>query len=161
MELSEGIKGFQAVLQQMNKLINYPSVLQAQTELEEKLSSLFKCSITEILHTCCYSVLRDDYLVCHIILDYELEQILVQLKALIKSYELKGNIVQSLLDQSMKPQDVQTNPVRKQLILLLENFEKQAQSLNMENYIFDHVHHFITYIDTLAKVIVQSINSDL
>ncbi|XP_040188463.1 zinc finger FYVE domain-containing protein 26 isoform X1 [Rana temporaria] len=161
MEHTEGIKGFQAVLQQINKLMNYPSILQAQTELEEKLSSLFKCSVTEILHTC-YSVLQDEYLVCHIILDYELEQILVQLKAVIKSQELKGNIVQSLLDQlGMKPQEVQINPVCKQIILLLENFDKRAHSLNMENYTFDHVHNFFTYIDTLAKVIVQSINSDL
>lgn len=76
--------------------------------------------------------------------------------------ELKGNIVQSLLDQlGMKPQEVQINPVCKQIILLLENFDKRAHSLNMENYTFDHVHNFFTYIDTLARVIVQSINSDL
>lgn len=33
MEHTDGIKGFQAVLQQINKLMNYPSILQAQTEL--------------------------------------------------------------------------------------------------------------------------------
>ncbi|KAM5130049.1 zinc finger FYVE domain-containing protein 26 [Mantella aurantiaca] len=160
MEHSEGIKGFHSVLQQMNKLINYPSVLQAQTEIEEKLSSLFKCSIADIFHSC-YSLLRDDHLVCHIILDYELEQILFHLKAVISSHEPKGNIVQSLFDQlTMKPQDVYINSLRKQIILLLENLEKRAQSLNMENFTFDYVHHFFTYVETLAKVIVQSINSD-
>ncbi|XP_072283613.1 zinc finger FYVE domain-containing protein 26 isoform X2 [Pyxicephalus adspersus] len=159
MEHSDGIKGFQAVLQQMNKLINYPGVLQTQTELEEKLSSLFKSCITEIFHTC-YSLLQDDYLVCHIILDSELEQIFVQLKAVIDSSELKGNIVQSLLDQlTMKPQEVNMNPVCKQIILLLENLEKRA--LNVGSYSFGHVHRFFTYVDTLAKVIVKSIHLDL
>ncbi|XP_063804247.1 zinc finger FYVE domain-containing protein 26 [Pseudophryne corroboree] len=156
----EGITGFQAVLQQMSKIINYPSPPQGSTTLEEKINSQFKCSITDLLHTC-YPLLRDEYMVCQITLSHELEQIVTQLKSAIASYEPKGNLIQSLMDQSsMKPQDMQMNPVRKQMNLLLRNMEECAQSLDNHSFTLNLVRHFFTYIDTLAKAIVQSINSE-
>ncbi|XP_068109450.1 zinc finger FYVE domain-containing protein 26 isoform X2 [Hyperolius riggenbachi] len=160
MEHSEGIKGFQAVLQQMNKFINYPTPPQAQTELEERISNQFRSSIRDLLHTC-FPILQEEYIVQQIIFSHELQQTVAQLKAAISSNEPKGNLIQSLLDQSVKLQDVQVNPVRKQMTYLLENMEERAQSSGMENFTFEPVHRFFTYIDTLARVIVQSINPDL
>ncbi|XP_075048563.1 zinc finger FYVE domain-containing protein 26 isoform X2 [Mixophyes fleayi] len=157
----EGITGFQAVLQQMSKIINHPSPPQGQSELEEKINSQFKCSITEFLHTC-YSLLKDEYIVRQITLSQELEQRVTQLKFAIRSQEPKGNLIQSLIEQlSMKPHDVQMNPVRKQMNLLLSNMEERAQSLNNLSFTFNLVHRFFMYIDTLAKAIVQCIHSEL
>ncbi|KAG9480868.1 hypothetical protein GDO78_010245 [Eleutherodactylus coqui] len=161
MEHPEGIRGVQAVLQQMSKIINYPSPPQGQTEIEEKISSQLKCSIAELLHTC-YSVLRDEHMVRHITLSLELEKNIAQLKSAVTSLEPKGSLVQSLLDQmSMKPQDVQIHPVRKQMTLLMTNLDDLTQLLDNHGLTFGPVHSFFTYIDTLAKVIVQSINAEL
>lgn len=160
-EHPEGIKGVQAVLQQMSKIINYPSPPQGQTEIEEKISSQLRCSMTELLHTC-YSVLRDEHLIRHITLSHELEKNIAQLKSAVASLEPKGSLIQSLTDQlSMKPQDVQSHPVRKQMNLLVNNLDELAQLLDNRGLTFSPVHCFFTYVDTLAKVIIQSINSDL
>ncbi|KAM9294446.1 zinc finger FYVE domain-containing protein 26 [Gastrophryne carolinensis] len=161
MDHCEGIKGFQAVLSQMSKIINYPTPPQARTDLEERISSQFKCSISELFHSN-YSVLSDEYIVHQITLGHELEKIVTQLKTAITSHGPKGNLIQSLLDQlSMKPQDVQTHPVRKHMALLSENLEKQSQLLGMEGFKFDLVQHFFNYIDTLAKVVALSSNPEL
>ncbi|XP_053553819.1 zinc finger FYVE domain-containing protein 26 [Bombina bombina] len=156
-----GINGFPAMLQQMTKIINYPSPSQEVSELEEKISSQFKCNISDILHTC-YPVLTDDCIVCDITLDYKLEQILTKLKAAIKSHEPKGNIIQSLMDQlSVKPQDVQVHPVRHQMSLLLENLEERDKSVEDFSLKPYNLSTFFNYIDTLAKVVLQSINTEL
>ncbi|XP_075700633.1 zinc finger FYVE domain-containing protein 26 isoform X2 [Rhinoderma darwinii] len=159
-EHPEGIRGVQAVLQQMSKVINYPSPPQAQTEIEEKISSQLRCSITELLHSC-YSFIRDEHMVRHITLSHELEKSTAQLKSAIASHEPKGSLIQSLMDQlSMKPQDVQSHPVRKQMTLLMNNLEELTQLLDNRGLNFSSVHCFFTYIDTFSKVIIQSINSD-
>ncbi|XP_040267483.1 zinc finger FYVE domain-containing protein 26 isoform X2 [Bufo bufo] len=160
-EHPEGIRGVQAVLQQMSKIINYPSLPQGQTEIEEKISGQLRCSITELFHTC-YSVLRDEHMVRHITLSHELEKNSAQLKAAVASLEPKGNLVHSLMDQlSMKPPDVQTHPVRKQMTLLMSNLDELALLSDNQGLTFSPIHCFFTYMDTLAKVIIQSLNSDL
>ncbi|OCT68853.1 hypothetical protein XELAEV_18040158mg [Xenopus laevis] len=157
----EGIRGLAAVLQQLSKIINYPSSSLSQTELEERINSQFKCNIMELFHTC-YPVLNDECIVHDITLGYELEQILAQLKAAIVSHEPKGNPVQSLMDQSStKPQDVQVHPVRQQMDLLLKNLDEHGNALNGHGPKPDNVKKFFTYIDTMAKVIIQSINTEL
>ncbi|KAE8587814.1 hypothetical protein XENTR_v10022121 [Xenopus tropicalis] len=157
----EGIRGLPAVLQQLSKIMNYASSSLGQTELEERINSQFKCNITELFHTC-YPVLNDECIVRDITLGYELEQILTLLKAAISSHEPKGNPVQSLMDQlSMKPQDVQVHPVRQQMDLLLTNLDEIAKSLNGHGPKPDNVKKFFTYLDTMAKVIIQSINTEL
>ncbi|XP_056403074.1 zinc finger FYVE domain-containing protein 26 [Hyla sarda] len=161
MEHPEGIRGVQAFLQQMSKIINYPSLPQGQTEIEEKISMHLKCSMTELLHSC-YSLLRDEHMVRHITLSHELENNIAQLRSAVASFELKGNVIQSLMDQaSMKHQDVQVHPVRKQMILLQNNLDELAQLLDNRSLAFNPICCFFTYIDTLAKVIIQSTNSDL
>ncbi|XP_069807243.1 zinc finger FYVE domain-containing protein 26 isoform X1 [Dendropsophus ebraccatus] len=160
MEHPEGIRGVQAVLQQMSKIINYSSLPQGQTEIEERISTQLKCNITELLHTC-YSVLSDEHMVCHITLSNELEKNIAQLKSAVTSLEPKGNVIQSVIDQlSIKPHDVQTHPVRKEMSLLQENLN-ELSLLDSHGLTFNPVRCFFTYVDTLAKVIIQSVNSDL
>ncbi|KAM4690950.1 zinc finger FYVE domain-containing protein 26 [Rhinophrynus dorsalis] len=161
LEHPEGIRGFPAILQQLSKMINYPSPAQGETELEEKISTQFKCNVTELLHTC-YPVLTDECIVREISLDHELERILAQLKVAISCHEPKGSLIQSLMDQSsMKPQDSQMHPVRQQMLLLLKNLDERAKSLDGQGPKKDYVGTFFSYIDTLANVIIQSINTDL
>ncbi|KAM4013795.1 zinc finger FYVE domain-containing protein 26 isoform 2-T2 [Anomaloglossus baeobatrachus] len=160
-EHPEGIRGVHAVLQQISKIMNYLSVPQGQTEIEEKISSQLKCSIPELLHSC-YSVLQDDQMVRHITLSYELERNMAQFAAAITSPELKGNVIQSLMEQlSAKPQDVLLHPVRNQMSLLTNNLDELAPLLDRHGLTSSPIHCFFTYLDTLAKVIIQSINADL
>ncbi|KAG8449729.1 hypothetical protein GDO86_016392, partial [Hymenochirus boettgeri] len=156
-----GIRGFQVVLQQLTKIINYHSASDEQSTLEEKISSQFRCNLTELFHTC-YPVLSDEHIVRELTLDHELEQVLTQLKAAIGSYEAKGNLIQSLIDQSSaKPLDVQMHPVRQHMSLLLKNLEEHAKFLSGFGPKPDHVGRFFTYIDTLANVLIQSVNAEL
>ncbi|MEE6492067.1 hypothetical protein FKM82_016465 [Ascaphus truei] len=155
------IRGFPAVLHQFSKIINYPSPSQGQTELEEKISSQFKCNIISLLYTC-YPVLTDDSITREITLYHQLEQIIAQLRAAIGSHEPKGNLIHSLMDQtSMKPQDVQMHPVRQQMSLLLNNLDEHAKSVEDQGLKPDYVGSFFNYIDTLAKVIIQSVNAEM
>ncbi|KAM4663559.1 zinc finger FYVE domain-containing protein 26 [Discoglossus pictus] len=157
----EGIQGFPAVLQQMNKIINYSSPSQEQSELDDKISNQFKCNIVDLVHTC-YPLLTDECIVCDITLDYKLQEILTQLKAAISLHEPKGNLTQSLIDQStVKLQDVQMHPVRQQMTLLLQNLEERKKTPEGLGLQPDHVRQFFNYIDTLSKVIIQSINTEL
>ncbi|KAM8921326.1 LOW QUALITY PROTEIN: zinc finger FYVE domain-containing protein 26 [Pelodytes ibericus] len=157
----EGIRGLPLVLQQMSKIITYSCPSQGQKELEDKINSLFKSSITEMFHTC-YAVMNDEYIVREITLDHELEQILLRLKAAIHFHEAKGNLLQALMDQaSMKTQDVQLHPVCQEMMLLLKNLEERERLLAYQIHKSDYVRCFFTYMDTLAKVVVQSINTDL
>ncbi|XP_073493543.1 zinc finger FYVE domain-containing protein 26 isoform X2 [Phyllobates terribilis] len=162
MEHPEGIRGVHAVLQQISRIINYLSLpAQGQTEIEEKISSQLKGSIPELLHSC-YSVLRDDQMVYHITLSHELENSMALLAAAITSPEPKKNAIQSLMDQlSMKPQDINLHPVRKQMALLTNNLDELAPLLDRHGLTSSPLHCFFSYIDNLAKVLIQSINSDL
>ncbi|KAG8560415.1 hypothetical protein GDO81_014969 [Engystomops pustulosus] len=156
----EGIRGVQAVLQQLSKIISYPSLQHEQTETEEKISGQLKCSIAELLHTS-YLVLEDDHMVRHITLSHELEKNIAQLKSAVSALEPKANPVQSLMDQlSMKPQDVQVHPVRQHMTLLMSNLEELARLLDNRGLTSSPLHSFFTYVDTLAKVTTQSINPD-
>ncbi|KAM3918038.1 zinc finger FYVE domain-containing protein 26 [Leptodactylus fuscus] len=161
MEHPEGIRGVHAILQQLSKIINYPGPSQGHTEIEEKISGQLKCSVTELFHTC-HSVLRDDHMVRHITLSHELENNIAQLKSAVAAIEPKGSLIQSLMDQlSMKPQDVQMHPVRQQMTLLMTNLDELTRLLDNPGETFRPIHSFFTYIETLAKVVLQSVNSDL
>ncbi|XP_077113084.1 zinc finger FYVE domain-containing protein 26 isoform X2 [Ranitomeya variabilis] len=161
MEHPEGVRGVHSVIQQISKIINYLSIPQGQTELEEKISGQLKCSIPELLHSC-YSVLRDDQMVRHIILSHELEKSMAQFAAAITSPEPRGHVIQSLIEQlSMKPQDIHLHTVRKQMALLANNLDELAPLLDRHGLTSSPLHCLFSYIDTLAKVIIQSINPDL
>ncbi|XP_073408366.1 zinc finger FYVE domain-containing protein 26 isoform X2 [Dendrobates tinctorius] len=161
MEHPEGIRGVHSVIQQISKIINYLSLPQGQTEIEEKISGQLKCSIPELLHSC-YSVLRDDQMVRHITLSHELEKSMAQFAAAIASPEPRAHVIQSLIEQlSMKPQDIHLHTVRKQMAFLTSNLDELAPLLDRHGLTSSPLHCFFSYIDTFAKVIIQSINPDL
>ncbi|CAH2327773.1 zinc finger FYVE domain-containing 26 isoform X2 [Pelobates cultripes] len=161
MNYPEGIHGFPSVLQQISKIITYPCPAPVQDELGDKISNQFKCNITEVLHTC-YAVMSDEYIIRNITLDHEREQILLRLKAAISVHEAKGNLIQALLDQSStKPHEVQSHPVRQEMSLLLNNLDECERSLENQIHKSQYIRSFFRHMDTLAKVIIQSINTEL
>ncbi|XP_053330855.1 zinc finger FYVE domain-containing protein 26 [Spea bombifrons] len=161
MDHPAGIQGLPRFLQQMSKIITYPCPSQEQSELEDKICSQLKCSITEVLHTC-YTVMTNEYIVREITLCHELEQITIRLKAAITSHEPKGNLPQALIDRlSIKTHDVQTHPVFQEMSLLLKNLEKSETSLSNQSHNSKYIKSFFTHVNTLAKVVIQSLNPEI
>ncbi|CAH2330249.1 zinc finger FYVE domain-containing 26 isoform X2, partial [Pelobates cultripes] len=74
----------------------------------------------------------------------------------------KGNLIQALLDQSStKPHEVQSHPVRQEMSLLLNNLDECERSLENQIHKSQYIRSFFRHMDTLAKVIIQSINTEL
>ncbi|XP_074921480.1 zinc finger FYVE domain-containing protein 26 isoform X8 [Chelonoidis abingdonii] len=74
----DGIRGFPAVLQQINKILNYPCMSQGQSKSEvsdEKISSQFRCNIVDLLQMC-YPTLTEDCIANQIVLSQYLDQVL-------------------------------------------------------------------------------------
>uniref|UniRef100_A0A8C5R6L3 Zinc finger FYVE domain-containing protein 26 n=1 Tax=Leptobrachium leishanense TaxID=445787 RepID=A0A8C5R6L3_9ANUR len=157
----ESVHGLPSVLQQMIKIFTYPCSSPLQDELDVKVNSQLKCNVAEILHTC-YPIMSDECIIHKITVDYELEQNLKRLKAAIHCCESKGNLLQILVDQtSAKAQELQVHPVRQEMSLLLRNLGERESSPADQIYITQYVQRIFSHVDNLAKVIVQSLHTEI
>ncbi|XP_006113462.3 zinc finger FYVE domain-containing protein 26 isoform X3 [Pelodiscus sinensis] len=161
---SDGIKGFPAVLQQINKILNYPCMPQGQSKSEvsdEKISSQFRCNIVDLLQMC-YPSLTEDCIANQIVLSQYLDQVLQTLKHVEDSPDSKGSLITSLVEQaSLKPAELEAHPVRKQIQLLLKTLDQHVQTMPVSSVRTNCVQSFFDYISTLAAIVLRSLNTEL
>eukprot|EP00062_Callorhinchus_milii_P004130 gi/632942170/ref/XP_007886267.1/ PREDICTED: zinc finger FYVE domain-containing protein 26 [Callorhinchus milii] len=159
----DGIQGFPAVLQQISKILNcsHSSRGPSKPETEERAARQYNCSITELLLTR-YPVLTEDCITSHLILSQCLENIMKKLEAAMEPTEIKGNILTCLMEQtSVRSQDSEGHPVRNQMKQLLKNLDQQIQTMKDNHIRADYVRSLFDYINTLAAILVRSMNRDL
>ncbi|KAM7165062.1 zinc finger FYVE domain-containing protein 26 isoform 6-T6 [Macrochelys suwanniensis] len=161
---SDGIRGFPAVLQQINKILNYPCMSQGQSKSEvsdEKISSQFRCNIVDLLQMC-YPTLTEDCIVNQIVLSQHLDQVLQTLTDVEDSPDSKGSLITSLVEQaSLKPTELETHPIRNQIQLLLKTLDQHIQTMPASSVRTDCVKSFFDYINTLAAIVLRSLNTEL
>uniref|UniRef100_A0A4W3I277 Zinc finger FYVE domain-containing protein 26 n=1 Tax=Callorhinchus milii TaxID=7868 RepID=A0A4W3I277_CALMI len=130
-------------------------------EILNENSSGYNCSITELLLTR-YPVLTEDCITSHLILSQCLENIMKKLEAAMEPTEIKGNILTCLMEQtSVRSQDSEGHPVRNQMKQLLKNLDQQIQTMKDNHIRADYVRSLFDYINTLAAILVRSMNRDL
>ncbi|KFV78228.1 Zinc finger FYVE domain-containing protein 26, partial [Struthio camelus australis] len=160
----EGIKGFPAVLQQISKILNYSCTSQGQSKSEisdEKVSSYFRCSIVELLQAC-YPALTEESITNEIVLSQHLDQILKALTCVERSVDSKGSLLSTLVEQaSLKPLELEKNPVWNQTQLLLQTIDQYIQTTPESSTKINFVKTFCDYITTLAAVVLRSLNAEL
>ncbi|XP_069494828.1 zinc finger FYVE domain-containing protein 26 isoform X2 [Ambystoma mexicanum] len=159
----EGILGFPAALQQISNIFNYLYTSQGQSKsgevAEERSNSQLKCNILDLLQTC-YPLLTEACITNEISLSQQQKEILQKLTTAIDTQESKWNIIASLVEQaSLKPHELQVHPVRSQMKLLLKNLDQQMAKAQAAWP--DYARSFFDYINTLAAVLVRSLNVDL
>uniref|UniRef100_A0A8C3XPM5 Zinc finger FYVE domain-containing protein 26 n=1 Tax=Chelydra serpentina TaxID=8475 RepID=A0A8C3XPM5_CHESE len=158
---SDGIRGFPAVLQQINKILNYPCMSQGQSKSEvsdEKISSQFRCNIVDLLQMC-YPTLTEDCIVNQIVLSQHLDQVLQTLTDVEAS---PGSLITSLVEQaSLKSTELETHPIRNQIQLLLKTLDQHIQTMPVSSVRTDCVKSFFDYINTLAAIVLRSLNTEL
>ncbi|NXO84599.1 ZFY26 protein, partial [Sitta europaea] len=161
---SEGIKGFPAVLQQINKILNYSCTSQGQSRPEmsdEKIGSHFRCSIADLLQAC-YPTLTEESITNEIVLSQNLDQILKALSCVERSVDSKGSLLGTLVEQgSLKPMELEKHLVWNQTQLLLRTLEQHTQTMPENNRQTNFVKAFLDYITTLAAVVLRSLNAEL
>ncbi|XP_025940334.1 zinc finger FYVE domain-containing protein 26 isoform X2 [Apteryx rowi] len=162
---SEGIKGFPAVLQQINKILNYSCTSQGQSKSEisdEKISSHFRCSIVDLLLQACYPSLTEESITNEIVLSQHLDQILKALTRVEYSVDSKGSLLSTLVEQaSLKPLELEKHPVWNQTQLLLKTIDQYIQTTPESSTKTNFVKTFFDYITTLAAVVLRSLNAEL
>ncbi|XP_043930003.1 zinc finger FYVE domain-containing protein 26 [Protopterus annectens] len=160
----DGIQGFPAVIQQISKLINHTNTLRGQSkpdEIDEKVSAQFSLSIRDLLMTC-YPAVTEDCIAVQLTLSLQMERTVQKLRTAIDSIELRVSLLNALMEQSsLKPQELEMHPVRSQMKFLLKNLDQliHASSHHSADQP-DYVRSFFDYVNTLAAVLVKSINSD-
>uniref|UniRef100_A0A8C3SC98 Zinc finger FYVE domain-containing protein 26 n=1 Tax=Chelydra serpentina TaxID=8475 RepID=A0A8C3SC98_CHESE len=167
---SDGIRGFPAVLQQINKILNYPCMSQGQSKSEvsdEKISSQFRCNIVDLLQMC-YPTLTEDCIVNQIVLSQHLDQVLQTLTDVEASPGepstpvLLRSLITSLVEQaSLKSTELETHPIRNQIQLLLKTLDQHIQTMPVSSVRTDCVKSFFDYINTLAAIVLRSLNTEL
>ncbi|XP_038260251.1 zinc finger FYVE domain-containing protein 26 isoform X10 [Dermochelys coriacea] len=161
---SDGIRGFPAVLQQINKILNYPCMSQGQYKSEvsdEKISSQFRCNIVDLLQMC-YPTLTEDCIANQIALSQHLDQVLQTLTDVEDSPDSKGSLITSLVEQaSLKPTELEAHPIHNQIQLLLKTLDQHIQTMPVSSVRTDCVKSFFDYINTLAAVVLRSLNTEL
>uniref|UniRef100_UPI00398EBA34 zinc finger FYVE domain-containing protein 26 isoform X2 n=1 Tax=Pristiophorus japonicus TaxID=55135 RepID=UPI00398EBA34 len=159
----DGIQGFPTILQQMSKILNYSHSSHGSTKskpAEDRVASHLNCSMTELLLTC-YPALSEDCVTSQLSLSECLEQITKKLQTAIKSTESKGNILNCLEQTSSRTQDSEGHTVRNQMKQLLKNLDQQIQTVIDNQIRADYVRSLFDYINTLAAVLVRSMNRDI
>ncbi|XP_030415648.1 zinc finger FYVE domain-containing protein 26 isoform X7 [Gopherus evgoodei] len=160
----DGIRGFPAVLQQINKILNYPCLSQGQSKSEvsdEKISSQFRCNIVDLLQMC-YPTLTEDCIANQIVLSQHLDQVLQTLTNVEDSPDSKGNLITNLVEQaSLKPTELEAHPIRNQIQLLLKTLDQHIQTMPVSSVRTDCVKSFFDYINTLASIVLRSLNTEL
>uniref|UniRef100_A0A452HEU7 Zinc finger FYVE domain-containing protein 26 n=1 Tax=Gopherus agassizii TaxID=38772 RepID=A0A452HEU7_9SAUR len=160
----DGIRGFPAVLQQINKILNYPCVSQGQSKSEvsdEKISSQFRCNIVDLLQMC-YPTLTEDCIANQIVLSQHLDQVLQTLTNVEDSPDSKGNLITNLVEQaSLKPTELEAHPIRNQIQHLLKTLDQHIQTMPVSSVRTDCVKSCFDYINTLASIVLRSLNTEL
>uniref|UniRef100_A0A674ITC9 Zinc finger FYVE domain-containing protein 26 n=1 Tax=Terrapene triunguis TaxID=2587831 RepID=A0A674ITC9_9SAUR len=157
---SDGIRGFPAVLQQINKILNYPCMSQGQSKSEvsdEKISSQFRCNIVDLLQMC-YPTLTEECIANQIVLSQHLDQVLQTLTNENKTLGLITNLVEQA---SLKPTELEAHPIRNQIQLLLKTLDQHIQTMPVSSVRTDCVKSFFNYINTLAAIVLRSLNTEL
>uniref|UniRef100_A0A674ISS9 Zinc finger FYVE domain-containing protein 26 n=1 Tax=Terrapene triunguis TaxID=2587831 RepID=A0A674ISS9_9SAUR len=159
---SDGIRGFPAVLQQINKILNYPCMSQGQSKSEvsdEKISSQFRCNIVDLLQMC-YPTLTEECIANQIVLSQHLDQVLQTLTNHLqyKPWSLITNLVEQA---SLKPTELEAHPIRNQIQLLLKTLDQHIQTMPVSSVRTDCVKSFFNYINTLAAIVLRSLNTEL
>lgn len=156
----DGIRGFPVVLQQINKILNYPLTLTGQTKpetLEERGGGAARCSILELLQTC-WPSLTEDCVASHTSLSQQLDQALQSLREALVLPEPRSTPLTSLVEQAaQKVPEAETHPVHIQSQLLRKTLGKQALAGGRQA---DYVGVFFSYCSTLAAVLLRSLSSD-
>uniref|UniRef100_A0A452HER4 Zinc finger FYVE domain-containing protein 26 n=1 Tax=Gopherus agassizii TaxID=38772 RepID=A0A452HER4_9SAUR len=157
----DGIRGFPAVLQQINKILNYPCVSQGQSKSEvsdEKISSQFRCNIVDLLQMC-YPTLTEDCIANQIVLSQHLDQVL---QTLTNVEDSPGNLITNLVEQaSLKPTELEAHPIRNQIQHLLKTLDQHIQTMPVSSVRTDCVKSCFDYINTLASIVLRSLNTEL
>ncbi|CAO2586746.1 Zinc finger FYVE domain-containing protein 26 [Lemmus lemmus] len=156
----DGIRGFPVVLQQINKILNYPLTLPGQTKpetLEERGGGAVRCSILELLQTC-WPSLTEDCVASHTSLSQQLDQVLQSLREALALPEPRSTPLTSLVEQAaQKVPEAEAHPVHIQSQLLQKTLGKQALAGGRQS---DYVGVFFSYCSTLASVLLRSLSSD-
>ncbi|XP_051866109.1 zinc finger FYVE domain-containing protein 26 [Pristis pectinata] len=158
----DGIQGFPSVLQQMSKILNFSHSSHGSTKIkpsEDRVTRHLSCSLTDLL-LACYPELSEECVTTQLNLSESLEQITQKLQTAIKSTEAKTNILSWLEQTSSRSQDSEGHTIRSQMKQLLKNLDRQIEAV-MDNQIRpDYVRSLFDYINTLAAVLVRSMNRD-
>uniref|UniRef100_A0A8D0L948 Zinc finger FYVE domain-containing protein 26 n=1 Tax=Sphenodon punctatus TaxID=8508 RepID=A0A8D0L948_SPHPU len=153
---TDGIRGFPAVLQQISKIINSSQGQSKSEVLDEKRSS-----IVHLLQTC-YPTLSEDGIANEIVLSQQLNQILQRLAHVEDGLDSKGNLLASLVDQaSLKSSELEVHPVRNQTQLLLKTLDQHIHTMQKSIVRTDYAQNFFDYLNTLAAVVLRSLNPEL
>ncbi|XP_038192234.1 zinc finger FYVE domain-containing protein 26 isoform X1 [Arvicola amphibius] len=156
----DGIRGFPVVLQQINKILNYPLTLTGQTKpetLEERGGGTARCSVLELLQTC-WPSLTEDCVASHTSLSQQLDQALQSLREALVLPEPRSTPLTSLVEQAaQKVPEAEAHPVHIQSQLLQKTLGKQALAGGRQA---DYVGIFFSYCSTLAAVLLRSLSSD-
>ncbi|KAM9290339.1 zinc finger FYVE domain-containing protein 26 isoform 2-T2 [Cariama cristata] len=161
---SEGVRGFPAVLQQISKILNYSCTSQGQSKPEvsdEKIGSHFRCSIVDLLQAC-YPTLTEESITNEIVLSQNLDQILKALTHVERSVDSKGSLLGTLVEQaSLKPTELEKHLVWNQTQILLRTLDQHVQTMTESSTQTNFVKSFFDYINTLAAVVLRSLNAEL
>ncbi|XP_041069724.1 zinc finger FYVE domain-containing protein 26 isoform X2 [Carcharodon carcharias] len=159
----DGIQGFPTILQRTSKILNYSHSSHGPTKAkptEDKVASHLNCSVTELLLTC-YPALSEDCVTSHLSLSERLEQITKKLQTAITSPEAKGNILNCLEQTNSRSQDPEGHTTRNQMKQLLKNLDQQVHDVIENQKRADYVRSVFDYINTLAAVLIRSMNRDM
>ncbi|XP_039598163.1 zinc finger FYVE domain-containing protein 26 isoform X1 [Polypterus senegalus] len=162
---SDGIKGFPVFLEQLSKIMNHaPSSCdptKSAEASEEKTTSPFSRSIRSILLTC-YPTLTEDCIAAQLSISHKLKGILLKLKSAMHSADLKGgDLLSALVDQSKsRPHEPEDKSVRFLMKQLLKTVDLHIQMQAGRHLQVDYIRSFFDYVNTLAAVLVKSLNSE-
>ncbi|KAK5886858.1 hypothetical protein CesoFtcFv8_017850 [Champsocephalus esox] len=164
---SEGIRGFPAVLHQINKILNHPATNKSsgKSDVAEDpvFSGPFGCSTHEVLLSC-YPVLSEECIAARLALTQRLETTLNILSTATEGTEgiVGSALLAQLVEQAgLKQAELDNHPVRcsmKQLLRSLDQlcpFEPDGDPARP-----DYVRSFLDYVNTLASVLVRSLGSE-
>lgn len=167
--LSDGIRGFPMILQQISKILNHAtsnkgSAMTEGSGEDQVVLGPFGCSIQEVL-LCCHPVLTEEGISARLGLVQRLELTLTALATATNTTveaRVGGALLAALVEQAnLKPSELESHPVRssmKQLLRSLDQlcpFEPDSAPCRP-----DYIRSFLDYVNMLASVLVRSLNSE-
>uniref|UniRef100_A0A8C5DIM3 Zinc finger FYVE domain-containing protein 26 n=1 Tax=Gouania willdenowi TaxID=441366 RepID=A0A8C5DIM3_GOUWI len=165
----EGICGFPMVLQQINKILNHSATHKTsvkpgeyKTDYDHLLfASPFGCCIQDVL-LCCHPTLTEECIAAHLRLTQRLETTLHLLSTANDGGTVGSALLALLVEQaSLKQSDLDAHPVRSSMKQLLRSLDQLCPFEPDGNLARpDYVRSFFDYINTLASVLVLSLNSE-
>uniref|UniRef100_A0A8C5G0J9 Zinc finger FYVE domain-containing protein 26 n=1 Tax=Gouania willdenowi TaxID=441366 RepID=A0A8C5G0J9_GOUWI len=154
----EGICGFPMVLQQINKILNHSATHKTSDPV---FASPFGCCIQDVL-LCCHPTLTEECIAAHLRLTQRLETTLHLLSTANDEGTVGSALLALLVEQaSLKQSDLDAHPVRSSMKQLLRSLDQLCPFEPDGNLARpDYVRSFFDYINTLASVLVLSLNSE-